>query len=66
MSTRVSEAVIAGRSLLREGGSADVLDHIDGALMVDLWGELVLPPAVREAWNNAVSGRVDEPRENPA
>lgn len=46
--------------VLREGGPADVLDYIDGALLVDLWGELVLPPAVREAWNSVISGRVDE------
>jgi len=46
--------------VLREGRPVDVLGHIDGALLVDLWGELVLPPAIRDAWNAVVSGEVDE------
>ncbi|MDT5182078.1 MAG: ATP-binding cassette, subfamily bacterial [Mycobacterium sp.] len=33
--------------VLCEGGDADVLRYIDGALLVDLWEELVLPRAVR-------------------
>jgi hypothetical protein len=37
--------------VLREGGDADVLAYIDGALLVDLWDELVLPRAVRAAWS---------------
>lgn len=41
---RVYEAV------LRDGGPQDVLDYMDGALLVDLWSELVLPRDVREAW----------------
>lgn len=36
--------------VLREGGPGDVLTYIDGALLVDLWDELVLPPKVRAAW----------------
>src|SRR5665811_831905 len=32
--------------VLREGGPADVLAYIDGALLVDLWDKLVLPVAV--------------------
>jgi hypothetical protein len=33
------------------GGSADDLSrYVDGALLVDLWDELVLPRAVRAAW----------------
>ncbi|MFC4853788.1 hypothetical protein [Actinophytocola glycyrrhizae] len=35
---RVYEAV------LREGSAKDVLTYVDGALLVDLWDELVLPP----------------------
>lgn len=42
--------------VLREGGPADVLTYVDGALLVDLWGELVLPVAVRNAWQSAVVG----------
>jgi len=46
--------------VLREGGPADVLTYVDGALLVDLWDELVLPPAVRAAWNGVVTGEVNE------
>ena len=42
--SRVYEAV------LTEGGPEDVLRCVDGALLVDLWDELVLPRAVRQAW----------------
>ena len=45
--------------VLREGGPADVLAYVDGALLVDLWDELVLPPAVRAGWNAVVTGEVD-------
>ena len=40
--------------VLREGGPADVLAYIDGVLLVDLWDELVLPVAVRTAWQSVV------------
>ena len=46
--------------VLREGGPADVLTYVDGALLVDLWDELVLPTAVRAAWNPVVTGRVGQ------
>ena len=42
--------------ILREGGPADVRAYIDGALLADLWAELVLPVAVRNAWQMAVVG----------
>ena len=42
--------------VLREGGPADVLTYVDGVLLVDLWDELVLPPAVRAAWHGVVTG----------
>ncbi|MGW2155406.1 helix-turn-helix transcriptional regulator [Nonomuraea sp. NPDC001699] len=41
-------------ALLCEGGPADLLDHVDGALLVELWGELALPSAVRAAWSPLV------------
>lgn len=46
--------------VLREGGPEDVLTYVDGVLLVDLWDELVLPRAIREAWADAVgdAGRV--------
>jgi transcriptional regulator with XRE-family HTH domain len=50
--------------VLREGGDVDVLAYIDGALLVDLWDELVLPRAVRAGWApliDQVRGVVDVP-----
>jgi transcriptional regulator with XRE-family HTH domain len=43
--------------VLREGTAQDVLRYVDGALLVDLWDELVLPPAVRSAWAVLIPGR---------
>jgi hypothetical protein len=40
--------------VLREGSAQDVLSYVDGALLVDLWQELVLPRDVREAWSPVV------------
>jgi hypothetical protein len=41
--------------VLREGSDSDVLRHIDGVLLVDLWDELVLPRAVRTAWSPLIA-----------
>lgn len=41
--------------VLREGGPADILTYIDGALLIDLWEELVLPHEVRTAWHAVVT-----------
>jgi hypothetical protein len=30
-------------AVLTEGGPADVLEYVDGALLIDLWHDLVLP-----------------------
>jgi transcriptional regulator with XRE-family HTH domain len=40
--------------VLREGTPEDVLRYVDGLLVVDLWGELVLPAAVRAAWQPVI------------
>ena len=45
---RVYEAV------LQEGRPADILAYVDGALLVDLWDDLVLPRAVRSAWKSTI------------
>ncbi|WP_049556535.1 helix-turn-helix domain-containing protein [Nonomuraea sp. SBT364] len=37
-------------ALLCEGGPQDLLDHVDGVLLVELWEDLDLPVAVRTAW----------------
>ena len=36
--------------VLQEGRPADIMSYVDGALLVDLWDDLVLPRAVRSAW----------------
>jgi transcriptional regulator with XRE-family HTH domain len=36
--------------VLREGRPADILKLVDGALLIDLWEELVLPREVRSFW----------------
>jgi len=41
--------------VLQEGRPADILGYVDGALLVDLWDDLVLPRAVRSAWAPLVS-----------
>jgi len=46
--------------VLREGGPGDVLAYIDGALLVDLWDDLVLPAAVRDAWRPVVTAGAAE------
>lgn len=45
--------------VLREGRPSDILSYVDGALLIDLWDELVLPVAVRAAWNDVVAGEGD-------
>ena len=40
--------------VLREGRAEDIAQHIDGALLLDLWDELVLPRSVRAAWEPIV------------
>lgn len=46
--------------VLREGAPTDVLTYVDGALLVDLWDDLVLPASVRAAWRAVVTGETDE------
>lgn len=40
--------------VLREGTPDDIRSIIDGALLVDLWDDLVLPRAVRTAWDPVI------------
>ena len=48
--------------VLREGTEADLLRYVDGALLVDLWHELILPAALRDAWEPLI-GHYREPAE---
>lgn len=41
-------------AVLREGRPADIESIVDGALLIDLWDELVLPRRVRAAWEPMV------------
>jgi transcriptional regulator with XRE-family HTH domain len=41
--------------VLQEGTPADILAYVDGALLVDLWGDLVLPRTVRSGWGPLIS-----------
>lgn len=41
-------------TVLREGMPADLLRFIDGALLVDLWPDVVIPREVREAWQSII------------
>ena len=36
--------------MLREGTADDVRRFIDIDVLIDLWDELILPPAVSQAW----------------
>ena len=49
-----SERARVYEAVLTEGGPEDVLRYVDGALLVDLWDELVLPRSVRQAWEPLV------------
>ena len=40
--------------VLREGAAGDIRAIVDGALLVDLWDELVLPGAVRGVWDPVI------------
>jgi transcriptional regulator with XRE-family HTH domain len=36
--------------VLPEGTAQDISDYVDGALLVDLWPDLVIPAQLRRAW----------------
>lgn len=40
--------------VLREGTPDDIERFVDGALLVDLWGDLVLPAEIRAAWQQVI------------
>jgi hypothetical protein len=45
------------QTVLTEGSAQDVRDHLNLSLLLDLWDELWLSPAVHEAWDGWVEGR---------
>lgn len=42
-------------TVLQEGQPADILAYVDGALLADLWNDLVLPTGVRSAWSPVIA-----------
>ena len=46
--------------VLREGGPEDIESIVDGALLVDAWPDLVLPVALRAAWQPVIDAVRDE------
>ena len=42
--------------VLREGMAEGLLRYVDGALLVDLWDELLLSRVVRAAWQPVIDG----------
>lgn len=53
-----SERARVYEAVLTEGLPEDVLQYVDGALLVDSWEGLVLPRAVRAAWQPLISATV--------
>lgn len=47
--------------VLREGTEVDLLRYVDGALLVDVWDDLILPAALRSAWAPVISRYRGEP-----
>jgi DNA-binding XRE family transcriptional regulator len=45
--------------VLREGGPDELAAYVDGALLVDLWPELVLPREIRTAWTPLITAATD-------
>jgi hypothetical protein len=46
--------------VLREGTESDVRFYVEAEQLLELWHELVLPPAVRDAWADRLSRLRDE------
>ena len=42
-------------AVLREGMPRDIARYVDGALLVDLWSDLVLPRQIRSEWATAIA-----------
>lgn len=45
--------------VLQEGRPADILAYVDGALLLDLWDDLVVPRTVRSAWAPVIQASRD-------
>ena len=45
--------------MLREGTADDIAAYVDGALLVDLWDDIVVPAEIREAWQAVIDQELD-------
>ena len=52
--------------VLREGAPADIEQVVDGVLLCEAWVELVLPPALRAAWDHLIAAATDGAIESAA
>lgn len=50
--------------LLRSGTPEQMMDWIDGALLVDIWDELSLPEPIRETWQPVIVLARNVPQED--
>lgn len=46
--------------VMREGNADDVARYIDGALLIDLWPDLVLPASLRREWQALIDAVRDQ------
>ena len=44
-------------AILREGMPRDIVRYVDGALLVDVWSDLVLPRQIRSEWAATIASR---------
>ncbi len=59
-----SQRLRAYEVVLREGTPGDIAEVVDGTLLCEAWPDLVLPAALRTAWQPLVDGALD-PGESP-
>lgn len=48
------QRALAYEIVLREGQGKDIREYVDGALLLDLWPDLVLPRDIRHAWQSVI------------
>ena len=51
--------------LMRRGKPDELIDWIDGPLLVDLWGELKIPQVIYQAWDPIIDLSGDGSVERP-
>lgn len=45
-----ADRILAYRAVMQDGLPADILAIVDGALLIDAWPDLLLPPALAAHW----------------